>query len=627
MANYDGKTLSEKIKDNQIEPEEAIEITWQIAAGLQRAHEEGIIHRDIKSENILITKKGQIKILDFGLAKKMGLNGVTQDGTTLGTFEYMSPEQIQGAEVDNRSDIFSLGVVLFEMATGRLPFDGEHIAAVSYAVLNEDPPSILALNPEVPAKLEKIILKALQKDTELRYQNISELHSDLLELKMELETPSESKKENKDKLPTSIAVLPFTNLSQDSDNEYFSDGLAEDLLNALFKIKTLKVASRTSAFAFKGKQMDIRDIGKILNVETVLEGSVRKSGDRLRIVAQLINVSNGYHLWSEKYDRKLKDIFEIQDEITENITRALKLLLTAEEKEAIIQTPTDDPIAYEYYLQGRAYFHQWKDRSYKAAIELYKKAIKIDPNYALAYAGIADCYSLLFLYMDSNQEYLSEAATFSRKALELDPNLAEAHVALGLSSSLTKNYAEAEKAFSTAIRLCRKLFEAHYWLARTYFIQGKIEKALSTYKKAFIVDPDDYQTPVLLAAILRSKGQKQKAEQVLLKGIKNAEHILRYDPNNTRALYFGAGALIETGDKTRGLEWADRALKSEPDDPATLYNIACTYSLAGKIDESIDLLEQSITSGSDRLNWIKHDSDLDTLRDHPRFIALINKLE
>jgi len=627
MEYVQGQSIKERTMKKPFSVSELLTAACQISEGLQAAHICDIIHRDIKSDNILISKNGRIKILDFGLAKKMGLKGVTQDGSTLGTYEYMSPEQIQGMEVDNRSDIFSLGVVMYEMATGKLPFEGEHVAAVSYALVNEDPPSITNENPDVPQGLENIILRALQKDANNRYQNVTELCSDLQQLQFELEAQSSPGKKIKKKYPNSIAVLPFTNLSKDPDNEYFSDGLAEDLINALFKIKNLKVASRTSSFVFKGKQQDIREIGKTLNVETVLEGSVRKARDRLRIVAQLINVSNGYHLWSEKYDRKLKDVFEIQDEITENITKALKLLLSPKEKDALEQSSTENPIAYEYYLQGRAYFHQWTFKSHKSAIDLYKKAIKIDPKYALAYAGIADCHSLLFMYMDSKPKYLQEAVEFSRKALELDSNLSEAHVALGLASSLTKDYKAAEKAFLTAIRLCRKLFEAHYWLARTYFVQGKSKKAISSYKKALIVNPDDFQTPMFLAPILKKMGQKEKAKQMFLQGIKNAEQHLRLTPYNIRALSLGAGALIQAGDKKRGLEWAQRAMKIDPDEPAILYNVACTYSLAGKYEESIDILEKSMTSGSDRLNWIKHDTDLDPLRKHPRFIALIKKFE
>jgi non-specific serine/threonine protein kinase len=625
MGYYDGETIEEKVKQSPLEIDAALDIITHTARGLDKAHKQKIIHRDIKSANIIVTTEGVTKILDFGIAKLAGQTKVTKNGTSLGTTSYMSPEQALGNNVDHRTDIWSLGVVLYEMLTGLHPFQGDYEQAIVYSIINEEPKPLTGLRTGIPAGLERIVNKALAKEPNERYQHLDEFIVDLNQVKKGL-----SKENAEAQAPPangkSIAVLPFLNLSNDLENEYFSDGLAEDLLNLLTKIKGLRVASRTSSFVFKGKSKDIREIGKILNVDTVLEGSVRKVGDHLRITAQLINVSDGYHLWSEKYDREFKDVFAIQDEITESITKTLKVLLTKNEKDAIEIVQSYNHEAYEYYLQGRALFHQWRKQSYHAAIYLYKKAIEIDPKYAVAHAGIADCYSLLFMYWDSNKKYLKEAQKYSGTALDLAPNLTEVLVSKGLAFSLLKNYDKAEESFQAAIDLCPTCFEAYYWSARTQFIQGNIDQAALRYEKAIEYRPDDFQSQIFLASIYEKQGDLGKAKSLNLSAIKNAEQHLRLNPDNTRALYLGAGALTRVGFKKRGLEWANRTLKIEPDEPSVLYNVACNYAISGKTEQAIDLLEKSMTKGSDRVGWIKVDSDLDSLREHPRFQKLIKSI-
>ncbi len=626
MGFYEGETVEEKTKQGPLEVDEALDITLQIAQGLDMAHKKKIIHRDIKSANIIVTTDGVAKILDFGIAKLAGQTRVTKDGTSLGTVAFMSPEQTLGKNVDHRTDIWSLGVVLYEMLTGLQPFQGDYDQAVVYSIMNEEPKPPTGLRTGIPMELERIVNKTLVKDPNERYQHLDEIIAELKNVQDIVEThtnvgsaatPSEQ--------PSSIAVLPFLNLSNDPENEYFSDGLAEDLLNLLTKITGLRVASRTSSFVFKGKSQDIREIGRALNVGTVLEGSVRKVGNYLRITAQLISVSDGYHLWSEKYDRELKDIFAIQDEITENIAKALKVLLTKKEKNAIEIIHSSNHEAHEYYLQGRALFHQWRKQGFQTAVKLFKKAIKIDPKYAVAHAGIADCYALLFLYWRSDEEYLKEAQKYSSIALDLAPNLSEVQVSKGLAYSITGNYEEAEKSFQTAIDECSTYFEAYYWSARTQFIQGNIEQAGRKYEKAIEYRPDDFQSQIFLAIIYEKQGNKGKAKSLNLSAIKNAEQHLRLNPGNARALYLGAGALIRVGFKEQGLEWANRALEIEPDESAVLYNVACNYAILGKIEEAIDLLEKSLLYGSSRSGWMKFDPDLDPLRDNPRFQGIIAK--
>ena len=421
----------------------------------------------------------------------------------------------------------------------------------------------------------------------------------------------------------SIAVLPFMDMSQEQDQEYFCDGMAEELLDALTKIMDLRVSARTSAFSFKGQQQDIREIGNKLNVAMVLEGSVRKAGNRLRITAQLINVADGYHLWSEKYDRELKDVFAIQDEIAEHIVGALLIILSPKEKRALGKAPTVDVEAYDFYLRGRKFFYEFRPKSLGFAVQMFTRATKIDPDYALAYAGVADSYSFLYTYWQPTDENLLQAEEASGKALELDPELAEAHEAHGLALSLSKRYKEAEKVFETAIRLNPKLFEAYYLYARTCFAEGELDKAARLFKQAHEVRPEDYQAPLLLGGLYSGMGLENEAELTNRQGLETVKQHLDLNPDDARALYLGASALIRLGERDQGLEWARRALAIDPEDPAILYNVACNYSLAGEVEEAIDCLEKARVAGSASKAWIEHDSALDPLRSHPRFQALL----
>jgi adenylate cyclase len=432
--------------------------------------------------------------------------------------------------------------------------------------------------------------------------------------------------------PNSVAVLPFANMSNNPKEEYFCDGMAEDIINALTHIEGLHVASRTSAFVFKGKHEDIREIGQKLNVGTLLEGSVRKAGNLLRITTQLVNVADGYHLWSERYDRDIgelccpEDIFFIQDEIAKNIVKALKIKLSEKEKRALTKKPTEDIQAYDFYLRGREFFYQTKHRSINYARELFSQAIKRDPNYALAFAGMADCYSYLFLYFDNDKFNLKEALKASQKALRLDPDLAEAHAARGLAISLNKQYDEAEKEFERAIQLNPKLFEAYYFYARTCFVQGKLERAAKFYDRASIVNPYDYQSLLLASQIYLDLGKQGAAEAARRRGLQIVEERLKLNPDDVRAWYMGANALVALGQIEKGLVWANRALAVEPAESMTLYNLGCIKSLAGKVEEAIDHLEKAFEYGLHQKEWFEMDSNLDPLRSHPRFQALLKKL-
>jgi len=474
---------------------EVINHTTQICEGLSKAHEAGIVHRDIKPQNIIINKEGRVKILDFGLAKlRVGANGyspsITKIGTTMGTTNYMSPEQIQGLEVDHRTDIWSLGVVLFEMLTGQLPFRGEYEQAIMYSIMNEEPELMTGLRTGIPLELERIVNKALAKKQDERYQQVEELEIDLNKIKKNLE--SKEKNQISKEPENSIAVLPFVNMSADPENEYFSDGLSEELINSLTQLKDLRVVARTSSFAFKGKVVDVREIGKRLNVQKVLEGSVRKVGNRIRITAQLINIKDGYHLWSERYDRDLEDVFAIQDEIAQEIANKLKTRFRDKSGAYAIGTSPDIG-AYELYLKGRYYFNKFSPEWINQAIDSFSKAIAIDQEFAPAYAGLADAYVFIStpLGILESSVAMPKAKEAADTALKLNPNLSEAYVSLGaIATFYDWDSKKAHRYFKRGIELNPHNTNARLWYELTLsLLDQNFDEALAHLTIALNLDP------------------------------------------------------------------------------------------------------------------------------------------
>ena len=420
----------------------------------------------------------------------------------------------------------------------------------------------------------------------------------------------------------SIAVLPFLDMSPDRDQEYFCEGLADELINSLACLPNLHVASRTSSFRFKSSTLDIREVGKRLNVNTVLEGSVRKAGNNFRITAQLISAVDGYQLWSEKYDRSLDDIFAVQEDIARCTVRALKVVLSSDDQRALQKSRTTAIEAYEWYLRGRQLFYQMRRRSLESARQMYLRAIEIDDQFGSAYAGIADCSSFLYMDWGGLEADLVDADRASSKAVEIEPGSSQGHASKGIVLALSGRYSEAEREFETALHLNPKLYEAHYYYARACFSQGKLDRAAVLLEQATEIRPESVDALSMLGCIYRGQKRGQLQKETSRKCLDAAQNHLEFYPSDIRPLLLGATALIELGETKRGLEWTRRALELDSQDPNVLYNAACAFSISGELGEAITCLEKSLPFCADR-KWLDYDSYLDPLRNLPRFQDLL----
>jgi serine/threonine protein kinase/Tfp pilus assembly protein PilF len=689
MEYVEGKTLKVLIEHEILPIKKVLDIAIQVCDGLAAAHEKGIVHRDIKSENIMLTPKGQAKIMDFGLAKVKGSTKLTKEGSTLGTAAYMSPEQAQGEEVDYRSDIFSFGVVLYELLTGKLPFRGEHHAALMYSIINEEPPPIARFNEKVTPEIERIVSRALAKDKEDRYQHADDLLAELRHERKKLEyaktgyvsapitvpTMSASKRWKigagglaaviiiglgiyffifKTKAIDSIAVLPFINVNADSTLEYLSDGITENLINSLTQLSNLRVIPRSTAFHYKWKDIDPREVGNTLKVRSLLTGRVIQRGSELNIQLDLIDIKTEAQIWGAQYNRKLSDLASVQDEIVRGVSQKLQPGLSGAEKMKMSRGHTNNPEAFQLYMKGRFYWNKRTTEGMKASVGYFEQAIEKDPMYALAYAGLADAYLVLGSWtVYPKRETTPKAKTAVLKALEIDNELAEAHTSLAGVLENEWDWSGAEREYQRSIELNPNYPTGHQWYAEFLALLGRHQEALSEILKAQELDP--------LSLIINSSiGQIYNNDRQYDKAIEQCRKVFEMDSNFAPAqtyfqnAYFWKGMnnqeldevnriQMKAGTSRANIEAFNRIYRSAGSkgvarlyltqlDTASKYmyissyNYASAYAIIGEKERALHTLEKSIDEREHGLDFLKVDPAFDSLRSDPRFIAILKKV-
>jgi TolB-like protein/tetratricopeptide (TPR) repeat protein len=615
MPYVEGESLRERMeRGGPLAVDEAVRVACEVADALSYAHSHNVVHRDIKPENVLL-EAGHAVVADFGMAcalEAFGADRLTESGLAVGTPAYMSPEQAAAEPTDGRTDVYALACVLYEALAGEPPFTGPTTLAVFARKAASAVPNLRLVRPEVPLHVERAIVRALASLPADRFATAGEFAAALRE-------PGAATTAGR-----SIGVLPFVNMSGDPEADYFAEGIAEEITTALGRLPELRVAARTSAFAFKGTSLDVREVGRRLGVGVVLEGSVRRAGKRLRVTAQLIDVADGYHRWSERYDREMEDVFAIEDDITRSIVGALEVLLADRGDRAMVHPATPHVNAYDFYLRGRQYFRQNRKKSLQYARQMFEQAVAIDPGYALAWCGIADSCSLLLMYYPGVADDIETADRASAQALELAPNLAEAQSSRGFALFQLGRVPEAVERFQQAIRLDPLLFEARYFYGRALFQQGQVRDAARMFEEAARAR-EDYQARFFAAQSHQAAGNVAEAEAAYRRAYDVGRRHLELNPDDPRAATMCAVSACRIGRRDEGLAWAERAVAADPEDAGVRYNVACLYALEGELERAISALEDAFEVGFGNRDWIERDPDLDSLRGHPRFQALLGR--
>jgi serine/threonine-protein kinase len=587
MACYQGASLKERLQRGSLGIDEALEIAGQVALGLSKAHEKGIAHRDIKPANIMLTNDGGAKILDFGLAKLAGRVRLTRTGTTVGTIAYMSPEQARGEEVDERTDIWSLGVVLYEMMTGRLPFESDYDQAMIYSILSEQPKPLRSIRPDVPAEVEQVVKKALQKDLRGRFQHMDEFLTELRAVKKHLEAESSKLHHDARKPLPSIAVLPFVNMSADPESEYFSDGLAEEIINALTRIPGLRVIARTSSFVVGRLGLDVREAGARLGVESILEGSVRRAGSRVRVTAQLVSTRDGLHLWSERYDRELTDLLALEDDVAAAIAERLRGELGQAGGERKRQAVNHE--AYVSFLEGRHHFARGTPEALMKAMACYKRAIEQDPGFALAYDSLAELHWFLGFFGNvPPRDAFSTSTWHALRALELDDTLAETHALLGmLRKELDYNWPEVDRECHRALELNRESPLVRLRYAISGFIpHGRVVEAIAELDAVVRVDPLSIPSRWWLAVMLYFSRQLERMAD-------EGQQIVALDPNHFLGHWVVGMQRDAIGAGAQAVAALEKAHDLSGGSPFTMGFLAYACGRAGRPDDARRLLARA----------------------------------
>lgn len=618
MEYVEGEHLKSRVARSPLELDDILSFGMQIAEGLKAAHARQIIHRDIKSENIMVTTDGRIKIMDFGLAKVHGAPMLTNAGSPVGTFAYMSPEQIQGLDVDHRTDLWAFGVVLYELAAGQLPFRGEHQAAMMYEILNIDPPSATMKRPDVPENLSLLIAGLLQKDKAKRTGSALEAIRQLQHLPDVSSTGDEER---------SIAVLYFENMSPEKESDYFCAGMTEDIITDLSKIKQLKVVSRSDVAAFRHKEINSRQIGQTLRVTHMLEGSVRKSGNKMRITAQLVDVRNGFHLWADRYDRLVEDIFDVQTEVAQKIAEALKISLTESEKQLLGKKPTDDLRAYDFYMRGRDFLFRRGRKNTETAIQMFQNALALDPNFSSAYSAIAEACSYMFAWYDGDQRWLGKTIENNQKALDLDPQSVEAQFGIGSVYFHQKKFSDAKRVWEKVIAQKPDFYDAYRWLGALADIAGEYDAAILYYEQCARLKPYSEEPWMHTYMTYLRKNDQRSCDQAMRKMLDVGNKKIDLNPDDIITLSRIAGAYAHFGETENAHSILKRVIELDPTDGLAQYNCACTYAVLGDRKDALKCLKNAIRSGyRNMIEWVKADPDLSTLQHDPEFIALVREM-